>query len=386
MMDGSSIRLAEQFRSVFLNKIDPEIRERCREETTKYPEDIVAVQRVLNEHGLAVPHWPTEWGGRNWTPWEHHLLMREMGRAGVPEPLTFNVDMIGPVIARFGTEEQKARFLGPTANLDIWWCQGFSEPDAGSDLAALRTRAELHGDHFVVNGQKAWTTYAQHADWMFALVRTDGNAVKKQAGISLILIDMSSPGVEVRPIRLIDGSHEVNEVFLTDVKVPRENIVGDLNSGWSYAKFLLSNERARIARVGVTRSKIERIKRLAGEDLGDGRGLLEDRFFRRRVAEIENQLMALESAEIRAISETDFDGPGCGPILKLVGSQLQTRSAELLMDVAGRYGMVSEGPEKLAPLWSQRSSLEYLAWRKVEIYGGSTEVQRMLIASQLLGA
>src|SRR5690606_11731023 len=232
-VDGMRMRLTPEeakfraeMKAFFENEIPAEIRERARRGETREPDDIVAVQRILNAHGIAVPNWPVEWGGKDWSAVQRHIYLDEMNLAHVPEPLTFNVDMVGPVIAEFGDEDLKRRFLPATANLDIWWCQGFSEPDAGSDLASLRTQAVLDGDEFVVNGQKAWTTQAQHADWMFALVRTDPDAPKRQAGISFLLIDMSSPGVQVRPTKLLDGGHEVNEVFLTDVRVPAENLVG----------------------------------------------------------------------------------------------------------------------------------------------------------------
>ena len=212
-------------------------------------DQIVEAQRTLNAAGLAVPRWPVEWGGQDWSEIQFHIWHEEMERACVPTPLAFNAGMIGPVIAQFGTEEQKKEFLPKTANIDIFWSQGFSEPDAGSDLAGLRTTAVRDGDDWVVNGQKTWTTLGQYGDWIFTLVRTDPEA-KKQAGISMLLIDMTSPGLEVRPIQLIDGGHEVNEVWFEDVRVPGENLVGELNGGWSIAKFLLGNERVGVAPSG----------------------------------------------------------------------------------------------------------------------------------------
>ncbi len=211
-----------------------------------------------------MPSWPEQWGGRDWSPLQKHIWHEEMDRAGVPHPLAFNASMVGPVIAAFGSQENKERFLAKTANLEIWWTQGFSEPDAGSDLASLRTTAVRDGDDFIVNGQKTWTTLGQHGDWIFCLVRTDPEAEKKQAGISFLLIDMESEGLEVRPIELIDGGHEVNEVWFDDVRVPAENLVGEQNQGWEIAKFLLGNERVGVAPVGA-------VKRVAGPGQGVGR-------------------------------------------------------------------------------------------------------------------
>ena len=241
----------DELREFFTTRIPAEIRERARNDDLRYPEDMVTTQRILNEAGLAVPNWPIEWGGKDWTPLQRQIWSDEMRLACVPEPLAFNASMVGPVIAQFGSQEIKERFLPATANLDIWWCQGFSEPEAGSDLASLRTTAVRDGDHYVINGQKTWTTLGQYADWIFVLARTDPNAPKKQAGISFILVEMSTPGITLRPIKLIDGGFEVNEVWFEDVRVPVDQLVGEENDGWSYAKFLLSNERTGIARVGT---------------------------------------------------------------------------------------------------------------------------------------
>jgi alkylation response protein AidB-like acyl-CoA dehydrogenase len=379
-------RFRSEMKAFFENEIPAEIRERARRGRVREPDDIVEVHRILNAHGLAVPNWPVEWGGKDWTAVQRHIYLDEMGLAHVPEPLTFNVDMVGPVIARFGDEAMKARFLPATANLDIWWCQGFSEPDAGSDLAALRTRAVRDGDEFVVNGQKAWTTQAQHADWMFALVRTDPDAPKRQAGISFMLIDMRSPGVQVRPIKLLDGEHEVNEVFLTDVRVPVDNVVGEVDAGWGYAKFLLGNERTRVTRVGLTKNRLARAKQLAAlTSVGTG-VLLDDPLFRARLAELENELLALELTQFRATAQVEAGGAAdVASVLKLRGSELQEQATELLVDVAGPLALAADGPTEVVPDWAQRSIGEYLTYRKVGIYGGSSEIQRTLIASTILG-
>src|SRR5271165_2060357 len=251
-----------EVRDFCLTEFPADIRGKVKENRKLEKEDLITSQRLLNAKGWAVPRWPAEWGGQNWTPVQNYILSEELQRNGVPQPLPFNCDMVGPVIAAFGSEEQKRRFLSRAANLDDWWCQGFSEPGAGSDLAAISTRAVRDGDHYVVNGQKTWTTLAQYANWIFCLVRTDP-AAKKQSGISFLLIDMATPGVVVRPIITVEGRHEVNEVFFGDVRVPVENLVGEENRGWDYAKFLLANERTGIARIGITKQRLSRIKSLA---------------------------------------------------------------------------------------------------------------------------
>src|SRR6478672_10426408 len=288
----------DRMREAFTTKVPQEIRDTVLEGRHLTHDQIVESQRILNAEGLAVPHWPTEWGGQDWTELQRHLWHEEMQRAGVPLPLAFNASMIGPVLAQFGSQEQKERFLPATANLDIWWSQGFSEPDAGSDLASLRTTAVRQGDEFVVNGQKTWTTLGQYGDWIFNLVRTDPDA-KKQAGISFLLIDMRSPGVTVRPIELIDGGHEVNEVWFEDVRVPAENLVGELNAGWDYAKFLLGNERVGVAPVGSTKRVLAQAKEYARCV-----DLLDDPLTRARIAELENELLALELTAVRVAAHS----------------------------------------------------------------------------------
>src|SRR5215831_17897866 len=265
-------------------------------------EDLVTWQRILNAKGWAVPHWPKEWGGTGWSPVEIYLFRDEMQQAPAPEPPPFGVNMLGPVLIAFGNEAQKKRFLPRIANLDDWWCQGFSEPGAGSDLASLKTSAKRVGDHYVVNGQKTWTTLAQHADMIFCLVRTDP-AAKKQEGISFLLIDMKTPGITVRPIVTMDGSAEVNEVFFDEVKVPVANRVGEENKGWDYAKFLLGNERTGIARVGVSKERLRRLKELAAlEPAGGGARMIDDGHFREKIAAIEIELKALEMTQLRVVS------------------------------------------------------------------------------------
>ncbi|MFZ3394175.1 acyl-CoA dehydrogenase family protein [Rhodococcus sp. 7Tela_A2] len=375
----------DELRTFFTTEIPADVRSKVAAGKPLGRDDFIATQRILHARGLAVPNWPVEWGGQEWTPMQRNIWLSEMQLASVPEPLPFNASMIGPVIAQFGSQDMKERFLPKTANLDIWWCQGFSEPEAGSDLASLKTRAVRDGDDYIVNGQKTWTTLAQHADWIFCLVRTNPD-VKKQAGISMLLIDMNTPGVTRRPIKLIDGSHEVNEVFFEDVRVPAENLVGEENTGWTQAKFLLGNERTGIARVGATKVKLARAKSLAADiAVGDGT-LLSDPIFASRLAELENELLALELTQLRVVAGSADGKPNpASSLLKLRGSELQQAATELLVDVAGPDSLPSGASDIDSPEWAQLTTPAYLNTRKVTIYGGSSEVQRSIIASSILG-
>ncbi|MGA8250382.1 MAG: acyl-CoA dehydrogenase family protein [Mycobacterium sp.] len=371
----------DELRSFYTTKIPEDIRELVRQGLSLSKDQIVATQKILNEHGLAVPNWPVEWGGKDWTPTQHQIWSDEMQLACVPEPLNFNTKMVGPVIAEFGSPEIKERFLPPTANLDIWWCQGFSEPEAGSDLASLRTTAVRDGDSYVVNGQKTWTTLGQYADWIFCLVRTDPQAPKRQAGISFLLFDMKTPGITVRPIKTIDGGQEINELFFSDVRVPANQLVGQENQGWTYAKFLLGNERTGIAGVGRTKVRLAEVKKHAAQT-----GVLDDPLFAARLAEAENELLALELTQARVVSDSSDGTPNpASSVLKLRGSQLQQVATELLVEVAGPDALPADGEDISSPNWAQASAPRYLNWRKASIYGGSSEVQRNIIASTILG-
>jgi pimeloyl-CoA dehydrogenase large subunit len=354
-------------------------------------DDVVAWQRILNARGWAVANWPVEWGGTGWTPIQHYLFMEEIQTAPAPRPLAYNVFMVGPIIIAFGTEAQKRRFLPRIANLDDWWCQGFSEPGAGSDLAALKTSAVRDDGDYIVNGQKTWTSYAHYADWIFCLVRTD-TTVSKQRGISFLLIDLRSEGVTVRPIRTIDGGHEINEVFFDNVRVPAENLVGQENQAWTYAKFLLSAERTNIARVGVSKERIRRIKQLAAAVQSNGQPLIEDERFRERVAAVEVELKALEITQLRVVAaeqrrQSDERPDPTSSILKIKGSEIQQATTELLMQVAGPDAMPYQLDEVLgvAPHWAATIAPNYFNWRKISIYGGSNEIQKNIIAKSILG-
>ena len=387
----------DEVRSFFKKNLPENIRRKMVEGKKIEKDDIVTWQRVLNKKGWAVSHWAKEWGGTGWSPVKQYIFLDEMQQAPAPSPLQFGVYMVGPVIIAFGNEAQKKKFLPRIANIDDWWCQGFSEPGAGSDLASLKTTAKRVGDHYVVNGQKTWTTLAQHADWIFCLVRTNPES-KKQQGISFLLIDMKTPGITVRPIQTIDGSREVNEVFFDDVKVPVENLVGEENKGWDYAKFLLGNERFGIARVGLSKERIRRLKELAAiERVGD-RPLIEDERFRSKIAAVEVELKALEMTQLRVVAAAK-NGGGNKPdptssILKIKGSEIQQTISELLFEVVGPYGLpyqpeqieddrVNEppiGPDYAAPL-----APTFFNWRKMSIYGGSNEIQKNIIAKAILG-
>lgn len=328
-----------------------------------------------------MPNWPVEWGGKDWTPTQHQIWLDEMQLACVPEPLTFNAKMIGPVIAEFASQEMKERFLPATAALDIFWCQGFSEPEAGSDLASLRTTAVRDGDTYVVNGQKTWTTLGQYADWIFCLVRTDPQAPKRQAGISMLLIDLDTPGITMRPIKLVDGSVEVNEVFFEDVRVPADQLVGEENQGWTYAKFLLGNERTGITGVARTKVRLAQAKERAAAN-----GLLNDPLFAARLAEAENDVLALELTQMRVTSDSSDGKPNpASSVLKLRGTQLQQLATELLVEVAGADALPCEAEGIASPEWAQLTAPQYLNYRKTSIYGGSNEVQRTIISSTILG-
>jgi pimeloyl-CoA dehydrogenase large subunit len=373
------------------------IRAKAAEGMRYIKDDIVTWQRILNKQGWAVPHWSTEWGGTGWSPVQLYIFKEELQQAPAPEPLPFGAAMVGPVIIAFGREDQKKRFLPRIANLDDWWCQGFSEPGAGSDLASLKTTAKIDGDHYVINGQKTWTTSAQYADWIFCLCRTDP-AAKKQEGITFILVDMKTPGITVRPIQTIDGSHEVNEVFFDDVRVPVENRVGEENKGWDCAKFLLGNERSGIARVGTSKAQVRRLREIASmERIGD-KPLIADERFAMKIAAIEVELKALEMTQLRVVAaERNRKGNKPDPassILKIKGSEIQQNISELLMEAIGPYALPDQlphsederwneppiGPDYAAPLAPM-----YFNWRKISIYGGSNEIQKNIIAKAILG-
>jgi alkylation response protein AidB-like acyl-CoA dehydrogenase len=356
-------------------------------------EDFLAWHRILHAKGWVAPAWPVEYGGTGWTPTQRFIWSEETARADCVRLMPFGLAMVGPVIYTFGTPEQKAHFLPRILSGEDWWCQGYSEPGAGSDLASLRTKAERDGDDYIVNGQKTWTTMALHADWGFFLVRTDPDA-KQQEGISFLLIDMKSPGIEVRPIITLGGEHEVNEVFLDNVRVPQANRIYEENKGWTCAKFLLAHERTGIAGVAGSKRGIEKIKAIAMSEMDGEKALLANPFFRRKVAELEMDLTALEYTELRTLAG-EAAGKGPGPessVLKIKGSEIQQRITELALEAAGHYGApyfrgFGEGDNEhpIGPDWAHRTAPSYFNVRKTTIYGGSNEVQRQIIAKMVLG-
>ncbi|MFC4294687.1 acyl-CoA dehydrogenase family protein [Novosphingobium tardum] len=370
-----------EVRAFIRDNLDPVTHRKMIEGRIPEKAEIVAWQRTLNARGWATPSWPQSHGGPGFTPVQRYIFLDELHQAPAPEPVSFNVSMIGPVLIRYGTPGQQARFLAATANLDIWWAQGFSEPGAGSDLAALRTSARRDGDHFVVSGHKIWQGMAHHADWMFTLVRTDPQAPKKQMGISFLLIDLRLPGITIRPIITLDERHEVNEVFLDEVRVPADCLVGAENAGWDVAKFLLSNERTGIARIGMTKHLIRRIKRLAG----DNRSVLT------KAAAIEAELKILEITQLRILDgqrRSDAADPRSS-ILKLKGVELRQAASELLLAVAGpaalevRHDDAPFGDEDTE--WIGTILPNYGILRAASIYGGSSEVQKGILAKTQLG-
>jgi pimeloyl-CoA dehydrogenase large subunit len=387
------IAFRDDVRAFMRTALPAPIRRKMVEALRLEKDDIVTWQRILNAKGWAVPHWPVAWGGTGWSAVKQYIFHEELQQAPAPDPLPFGVNMVGPVIIAFGSQAQKRRHLPRIANLDDWWCQGFSEPGAGSDLASLKTTARRDGEHYIINGQKTWTTTAQYADWIFCLVRTDP-AAKKQQGISFILIDMKTPGITVRPIQTIDGGREVNEVFFDDARVPVENRVGEENRGWDYAKFLLGNERTGIARIGTSKARIRRLKEIAAlERIGD-KPLIEDERFRTKIAAVEVELKALEMTQLRVVAAArDHHQPDpASSILKIKGSEIQQAISELLLEAVGPYALPDDTRDSdrrneppIGPEWAGPLTPHYFNWRKVSIYGGSNEIQKNIIAKAILG-
>jgi len=357
-------------------------------------EDFLRWQQILHQRGWGATMWPSAFGGTGWNAVEQHIFEEECANAGAPMQLPFGLKMVAPVIMAFGSPAQQAHFLPRIVAGEDWWCQGYSEPGAGSDLASLTTSAIREGEHYRVNGQKTWNTYGQHADWIFCLVRTASEG-RKQEGISFLLIDMKTPGITVRPIIMIDGEHEINEVWFEDVLVPVENRVGEENKGWTYAKFLLGHERTGIAGVGRSKAALKQLKAIARSEQAFGRPLIMDQRFRDRVAQVELELMALEITHLRVLT-ADHEKRGPGPeasILKIKGSEIQQSLAELMMQALGHYALPWQR-EALDPDWHGEAigadyaaplSGHYFNYRKTTIYGGSNEIQKNIIAQMILG-
>ncbi len=354
-------------------------------------QDLVTWQKILAAKGWGAMVWPAQFGGPGWSAMQLHIFDEEAALAGAPTLSPFGLRMVGPVIMAFGSPAQQQRFLPKIASGEEWWCQGYSEPGAGSDLASLKTRAVREGDDYVVTGQKTWNTHGQYADWIFCLVRTDPEA-KQQSGISFLLIDMKSPGITIRPIRLLDGSVEVNDIFFDQVRVPVANRVGDENKGWTYAKFLLGHERTAIASVGASKRELARLKRIAASERKRGQPLIDDPLFAARVAQVEIDLLALEVTTLRTIAaEKNRRAPGPeASVLKIRGTEIQQTLSELTMLAMGPYALpwhldAMAAGYQVGPDYAAGAAEHYLNQRKVSIYGGANEIQKNIIAKMLVG-
>ncbi len=391
---AQELAFRDEVRAFVRERLPYEISRKVLEHKRVVKDDYLRWQSILSERGWMAPNWPVEYGGAGWNAVQRHIFDEECAEAGAPRIIPFGVNMVGPVIIAFGSPWQKQHYLPRILSNADWWCQGYSEPGAGSDLASLKTRAERQGDHYLVNGQKTWTTFAQHADMIFCLVRT-ATTGKRQEGISFLLIDMRSPGVTVRPIITLDGEHEINEVWFENVEVPAENLVGEEGRGWTYAKFLLAHERSGIAGVGASKRELRTLKAIAAQEQRNGRPLIEDPRFRDRIARVEIDLMALEITNLRMLAaEREGRAPGAEvSMLKIKGSDIQQALTELMMDAIGPYALPYL-PDAWGDRWlGERVGADYAAplaaryfnYRKVSIYGGSNEIQRNIIAQHILG-
>ena len=378
----------DEVRAFFAEAYDEELKARLASPET-FREAIIDWQKRLYDKGWIAPNWPAQYGGTGWDATRQFIFDSERAAAGIRDVVPFGLKMVGHVIYTFGSEEQKERFLPPILKSDHWWCQGYSEPGAGSDLASLKTRAVLDGDEYVVNGAKIWTTYAQYADWIFCLVRTN-TEVKTQDGISFLLIDMKSPGVMVNPIVSLDHHHSLNEVEFNDVRVPVANRIGEQDKGWTYAKALLAHERTAIAEVADSKRKLAEVKEFARQEVNGGQSLLAEPLFQKRLSDIEIDLMALEFTELRVLASVAAGGsPGAeSSLLKIKGTEIQQAVQELRMDVAAYYQGVLPtdlNPEQLGHAFGSEARQAYMYGRASTIYGGSNEVQKNIIAKAVLG-
>ena len=389
-------RFQQEVRTFFADKYPRDIRDKVNNDVPLSKEEYVRWQTILFEQGWSAVNWPVEYGGTGWTTVQHYLYANEMAMANAPDMVPFGVKMVGPIIYTYGSDAQKARFLPDILESRVWWCQGYSEPGSGSDLASLKTRADRDGDHYVINGTKTWTTLGQMADWIFCLVRTSSDVARRQEGISFILVDMQTPGVTVRPIITIEGEHEVNEVHFEDVRVPADNLIGEEGKGWTYGKVLLQHERTNIAGVARSKYRLSRLREKAAQPIHGARPLAEDRNFLRKLATLEIELKALEYTELRTLAAVAV-GKAPGPessILKIRGTEIQQGLDELFMEAAGyyalpfvpdQYELEFAEEERIGHGGETRTSLRYFNNRKASIYGGSNEIQKNIIAKHVLG-
>jgi alkylation response protein AidB-like acyl-CoA dehydrogenase len=383
------VAFRDEVRGWLRDNLPAELREKVVAYDHFTKDELQRWHRILAKQGWIAPAWPDEWGGNGWNPVQRYIFEEECGYAGAPPLLPFGLAMCGPVLIKFGTPAQKQRFLPRIYRGDDFWCQGYSEPGSGSDLASLKTRAVRDGDHYVVTGQKTWTTLAHYGDWIFCLVRTGSAADKKQEGISFLLIDMKSPGITVRPLYLMDGGHEVNEVFLDEVRVPVENRVHDEGAGWTVAKYLLSHERLNTARIGTSRRELERLKEYAARVTKGGRPLAEDPRFRDKMTRLEVELTALSITNLRFLDQLRGGRPPGAEVsmLKIRGTEIQQRLTELMMAAAGPLAQpqaaLADAPD--FDLFTAGLAPRYCNFRKTSIYAGSNEIQRNIFAKMGLG-
>ncbi len=384
----------QEVHTFMAEKLPKRTAEKVRHHKRLTKEDMEEWHAILNEAGYLTGHWPKEFGGKGWNAIERSIFDEEMSLANGPRIIPFGLNMLAPVLMAFGSPEQQSHYLPRIQDGTDWWCQGYSEPGAGSDLASLKMSAVRDGDHYILNGQKTWTTLGQYANKIFCLVRTSTEG-KRQEGISFILVDMDTPGVEVRPIILLEGTHEVNEIWFTDVRVPAANLVGEENKGWTYAKYLLVHERSGIAGVGMALAGLEHLKMIAKDQQKDGKPLAEDPFFAARMSEIEIDLSAMRTSNLR-VTQAANDGAPPGPetsMLKIKGTEIRQSINDLTRRALGPYAMpfVSEAldagfnEEPIGPDYANSISVDYFNHRKTSIYGGSNEVQRNIISKMMMG-
>ena len=386
---AEELAFRDQVREFLAENWTEDLARRIRGEDEEFKAAQIEWQNKLNDKGWLAPGWPVEHGGVAWSVTENFIFETERSLAGAPDVVPFGLKMVAPVIYGFGNDEQKKRFLPRILKSQDWWCQGYSEPGAGSDLAALKTKAELDGDDYIVNGAKVWTTYAQYADWIFCLVRTDSSG-KRQDGISFLLIDMKSPGITVNKISSIDDHHSLNEVVFDNVRVPVANRIGEQDTGWTYAKALLAHERTSIAAVADSKRRLRDLRKLLSEEISGGRPLIEDVQFQNRLSNTEIELMALEYTELRVLASTaDGKGPGVeSSLLKIKGTEIQQAIQQMYMDLAGYYSGVLHGDEtaeSIGHAFGHDARKAYMYGRAATIYGGSNEVQKNITAKYVLG-
>ena len=387
---AEDLAFRDEVREFFAEAYDEELQGRLTsKDPAVYKQAIIDWQKRLFDRGWIAPGWPKEHGGTGWNATQSFIYETERAAAGIRDVIPFGLKMVGPVIYTFGTDEQKERFLPPILSSDEWWCQGYSEPGSGSDLASLKTRADVDGDDYIVNGAKIWTSYAQFSDWIFCLVRTNSDG-KKQEGITFLLIDMSSPGIKVNPIVSIDGHHSLNEVEFNDVRVPMSNRIGEQDKGWTYAKALLAHERTAIAGVADSKRGLAQIREFAAQEVNGGKSLLSDPLFQKRLSDVEIELMALEFTELRVLASVASGGaPGAeSSLLKIKGTELQQAVQTLYMDLAAYYqGLLPTelSAEQVGHQFGSQARQSFMYGRAATIYGGSNEVQKNIIAKAVLG-